>query len=180
MISDALHEGFESILFVDSDIGFDAADAIRLMERPEPVVSAVYAKKGPRELASVFADGTKNVLFGPEATSLYPLKYAATGFLRIRAEVLRKMIERLRMPLCNTQWGRGVWPFFMPCYVPAEEGRFHYLGEDWAFSHRLGLIGVTPMADTSIRLYHYGPYGYSWEEVGSERPRYQTYNLSLG
>ncbi len=180
MVSQALHDGFESMLFIDSDIGFDPADAIRLLERPEPVVSGVYAKKGPREVASAFQDGTKNVLFGPDARGLYPLKYAATGFLRIRSEVLRQMIERLRLPLCNTQWGEGFWPFFMPMIVQQPDGRYHYLGEDWAFSHRLSQVGIAPLADTSIRLYHYGPYGYSWEEVGADRPRYQTYNLSIG
>jgi hypothetical protein len=180
MVSEALHDGYDAMLFIDADIGFDADAAIRLFQRPEPVVSGVYAKKGPREVASVFADGTTGVLFGPEAPGLYPLKYAATGFLRIRAEVLRLMIERLQLPLCNTAWGRGVWPFFMPLIIREKDNRYHYLGEDWAFSHRLNAIGIRPMADTSIRLYHYGPYGYSWEDVGSERTRFQSYNLSFG
>ena len=67
----------------------------------------------------------------------------------------------------------------MPVVVKEPDGSFHYLGEDWSFSHRLGQIGITPMADTSLRLYQYGPYGYSWEEVGTERLRYQTYHLSI-
>ena len=66
MLSDALHDGAESMLFIDSDIGFEAADALHLLARPEPVVSAVYAKKSRREMASIFAEGTKEVLFGPE------------------------------------------------------------------------------------------------------------------
>jgi hypothetical protein len=180
MISEALHDGYDAMLFIDADIGFEADAALRLLQRPEPVVSGVYAKKGPREVASVFVEGTTNILFGPEAPGLYPLRYAATGFLRIRAEVLRLMIERLQLPLCNTVWGRGVWPFFMPLIVREKDNHYHYLGEDWAFSHRLNAIGVRPMADTSIRLYHYGPYGYSWEDVGSERSRFQSYNLSFG
>jgi hypothetical protein len=180
MISEALHDGYEAMLFIDADIGFEAADAIRLLERPEPVISGVYAKKGPREVASSFADGVKQIVFGPEAPGLYPLRYAATGFLRIRAEVLRLMIERLKLPLCNTHWGRGFWPFFYPLIVPQGEGKFHYLGEDWSFSYRLEKVGVTPMADTSFRLYHYGPYGYSWEEAGGDHPRFRTYNLAIG
>jgi glycosyltransferase involved in cell wall biosynthesis len=66
MLSDALHDGAESILFIDSDIGFEPQDALRLLARPEPVVSGVYAKKSRREMASIFADGTKEVLFGPK------------------------------------------------------------------------------------------------------------------
>lgn len=176
MISGVLHEEAESILFIDSDIGFDPQDALRLLARPEPVVGGIYAKKGVRELASVFADGVKEVLFGPEAPGLYPLKYAATGFLRIRAGVLRRMIAELRLPLCNTHWGRGVWPFFQPMIVPHGQDRWHYLGEDWAFSHRLRQMGVTPLADTSIRLWHWGRYGFSWEDAGSSVNRYRSYS----
>jgi hypothetical protein len=176
MLSEALHDGAEAMLFIDSDIGFDPADALRLLARPEPVVSGVYAKKGQREFASIFADGVKEAVFGPEAAGPYPLRYAATGFLRVRAGVLRRMIADLRLPLCNTHWGRGLWPFFMPLIVPQGPGKVHYLGEDWAFSYRLGQIGVTPLADTSIRLWHWGRYGYSWEDAGSNVSRYRTYS----
>jgi hypothetical protein len=179
MISDALHDGAQSMLFIDSDIGFDPADALRLFARPEPVISGVYAKKGMRELASVFADGIKEVLFGPEAPAPYPLRYAATGFLRIQASVLRRMVDELKLPLCNTHWGRGLWPFFQPEVVPHGPGKFHYLGEDWAFSYRLSQIGITPLADTSIRLWHWGRYGYTWEEAGSSPARYRSYNYRL-
>jgi hypothetical protein len=178
MISEALHNDAEAILFIDSDIGFEPQDALRLLARPEPVVSAVYAKKGTRELASIFA-GVKEIAFGPDAPGPYPLQYAATGFLRVRAGVLRRMIAELTMPLCNTHWGRGVWPFFQPLIVPHGEGKWHYLGEDWAFSYRLTKIGVTPLADTSIRLWHWGRYSFGWEDAGSTVPRYRSYSYTL-
>jgi len=179
LISEALHDGAESILFIDSDIGFNPDDALRLLESPEPVISAVYAKKGMREMASVFAEGTTEVLFGANAVEPYPLRYAATGFLRIRASVLRQMVEELELPLCNTVWGRGLWPFFQPMVVPQDGNKYHYLGEDWAFSYRLSQIGITPLADTSIRLWHWGRYGFTWEEAGSTAARYSTYSYRL-
>jgi|GEM_PF-751069 len=179
LVSNALHDGAESIMFVDSDIGFDPADALRLLARPEPVASGVYAKKGMRELASIFADGVKELQFGPDSPGTYPLKYAATGFLRIKADVLRRMIAELNLPLCNTHWGRGVWPFFQPYVIPHGTGKWHYLGEDWAFSHRLEQIGVTPVADTTIRLWHWGRYGFSWEDAGHTAERYRSYTYTL-
>ncbi len=179
MASDALHDGAGSILFIDSDIGFEPTDALRLIASPEPVISAVYAKKGRREFASSFSEGIGDVLFGGHAPAPYPLKYAATGFPRIKASVLREMIEKLALPLCDTRWGRGHWPFFMPMVVPQGPGRAHYLGEDWAFSHRLSLIGVTPMADTSIRLWHYGNYAYGWEDAGWDMNRSKDYSYKL-
>jgi hypothetical protein len=179
MASDALHDGAEAILFIDSDIGFDSADALRLLGRPEPVVAGVYAKKNERDLACIFADGTKNVVFGTGAPWSYLLKYASAGFLRVRAATLRTMIHDLRLPLCNTKWGRGVWPFFMPLVVELPEGGLHYLAEDWAFCHRVRQIGINPLADTSIRLFHRGSYGFGWEDAGSEKYRYRNYNYFL-
>ena len=102
LASDALHDGAESILFIDSDIAFDSADALRVLARPEPVVAGVYAKKNRRDLACLLADGIKNVVFGSgapgrsdaeDAASLYdalrrdvaPLFYGdPTGFARVR------------------------------------------------------------------------------------------------
>jgi hypothetical protein len=81
--------------------------------------------------------------------------------------------------LCNTHWGRGLWPFFQPLVVPQEAGKFHYLGEDWAFSYRLSQIGITPLADTSIRLWHWGRYGFTWEEAGSTAARFSSYSYRL-
>jgi hypothetical protein len=179
LISEAIHDGAESMLFIDSDIGFDPADALRLLARPEPVVAGIYAKKGMRELASVFAEGVKEVLFGPDAVGTYPLKYAATGFLRIKIGVLRQLIADLQLPLCNTHWGRGVWPFFQPMIIPHGTGKWHYLGEDWAFSQRLTQIGATPLADTSIRLWHWGRYSFGWEDAGNTVSRYRSYSYNL-
>jgi len=180
LISDALHDGYASMMFIDADLGFDARDVLRLLARPEAVVGGVYVKKGERALASEFAEGVSELLFGPAAAGLYPMRYAATGFLRIKASVLRKMIERLELPLCNTKWGRGVWPFFQPLIIPDGSGGHHYLGEDWAFSHRLVEIGVTPLADTSVRLWHWGRYGYGWEDAGAAVTRFRTYGYRPG
>ncbi len=175
MASEAMHDGAEAILFIDADIGFPPADALRLLARPEAVIAGIYAKKSRREMASRFADEIAEVILGSGAPGLYPLKYAAAGFLRIRCEALRLLVERLGLPLCNTKWGRGSWPFFQPMIVDDAGDGPHYLGEDWAFSHRLRQAGITPMADTSIRLWHYGHYPFGWEEAGTERPRYETF-----
>ena len=180
LISEALHDGYASMMFIDSDLGFDAGDVLRLLARPESVVGGVYVKKGERALASHFAEGVSELLFGLEAVGLYPMRYAATGFLRIKASVLRTMIERLNLPLCNTKWGRGVWPFFQPLIIADGSGGHHYLGEDWAFSHRLEEIAVTPLADTSIRLWHWGRYGFGWEDAGAAMTRFRSYGYRPG
>ena len=179
LASDALNAGAESILFIDADLGFDPLDALRLLARPEPVISGVYAKRRQRGFASIFADGTAEVTFGEKSPGPYPLKYAAGGFLRIKADVLRRMITELNLPVCNTGWNRRDWPFFLPMAAPLPDGSHHYLGEDWAFSHRLHQMGITPLADTSIRLWHHGPYAYGWEDAGAEPTRHDSYVIKI-
>ena len=118
------------------------------------------------------------VVFGPAAPGLYPMLYASTGFLRIRAEVLRRMIDELKLPLCH--WGpiKDFYPFFLPLCVPDGRGGTRYLTEDYSFSHRLHQIGITPMADTTIKLYHFGKYGFSFEDL-NPRQRILTATLDI-
>ena len=165
LASDALHDGFESICFIDAEIDFDPLDALRLLARPEPVIAGVYARQAGHGFTSVFAPGVTEVVFGAHAFGLYPLKDAAAGFLRVKAAILRRMIAELDLPCCNTRSGRGVWPFFQPLVVAGDGGRSRYLEEDGAFSHRLERIGVTPMADSSIRLWHHGRQVVGWEDA---------------
>jgi hypothetical protein len=35
------------------------------------------------------------------------------------------------------------------------------------------------MADTSIRLLHFGTYGYTWEDAGGDSKRFGTYHFQL-
>lgn len=62
--------------------------------------------------------------------------------------------------------------------VPDGDGHW-YLGEDFAFFEPLRRCGYAILADTTIRLRHIGSYGYSWEDAGSEFPRYATYHFHL-
>jgi hypothetical protein len=178
MLSHALRDGFETILFIDSDIGFDPNDALRLMARPEPVVAGVYMLKNGRDYSGVFAKGIERVVFGPAAPALYPMMYASTGFLRIKAGVLRQMIEQLQLPECHFGATKGIYPFFLPLCVPDGRGGTRYLTEDYSFSHRLRQLGITPMADTSIRLFHYGKYGFSYTDL-SPRQQFDNYTLQI-
>jgi hypothetical protein len=176
MISHALRDGFDRFLFIDADIGFDPGDALRLLARPEPVVAGVYMKKADRDYSGVFAAGISRVVFGPAAPGLYPMLYASAGFLRIRAEVLHRMIAELKLPVCQFGSIKGIYPFFLPLCVPDGRGGTRYLTEDYSFSHRLHQIGITPMADTTIKLFHYGRYGFSYEDL---RPRQPIVNCTL-
>jgi len=54
-----------------------------------------------------------------------------------------------------------------------------YLAEDHAFCHRARLCGFPIIADTTIRLWHVGDYGYSWEDAGIDRQRYEDFDFQF-
>jgi len=177
MATDALADGFDELMWIDADIGFDPDDVDRLRNAGLPFVCGVYPKKGLRELAIHVAPGTKKVVFGDEG-GLLPIHYAATGFLFTRRLVYTAMQDKLALPVCNTRFGRAVVPYFLPMVVPDGDGQW-YLGEDFAFSDRARQAGFDILADTRIRLSHIGPYSYSWEDSGISPARYATFTLNL-
>ena len=39
---------------------------------------------------------------------------------------------------------------------------------------------MTPLADTSARLWHWGRYGFGWEDAGMEMARFRSYSYRTG
>jgi hypothetical protein len=168
----ALADGFEEIMWIDSDIGFDpdSVDALRRLDRP--LVAGLYAKKGRREVASSLLE-KKDLTFGRQG-GVMEIRYAATGFLFTRREVYDKIRKTCRLPECNKQFGVVSVPYFLPMILETPEGPW-YLGEDFAFSERARQAGFSILADTRIRLWHIGNYAYSWEDAGVVLRRFDTY-----
>ena len=163
--TDAIRDGFDSVLFIDSDILFDPVDAVSLLRSPEPVIAGCYAAKklGNGQLNVHFDDGIDSVKIGDWADRPYPVKKVGAGFLRIKTAVLKQMAKQLELPYCRMADRYG-WPFFQPMVVQ-EDGETRYLCEDYAFCYRLRQIGIVPKVDTSFRIYHIGDYAYGVEEA---------------
>ena len=116
--SDAVRDGFDSLLFIDTDMMFDPADAVRLFQSDEPVIAGVYAAKklGNGQLNVDFEDGIDEIRIGPWADGLYPVKAVGAGFLRIKISALKQIARTLELPYCRMA-ERFAWPFFQPMVV---------------------------------------------------------------
>ena len=178
--TDALVEGFESVLFIDSDMMFDPADAVRLFQSDEPVIAGLYAAKklGNGQVNCNFDDGFTNVKIGPWADGPYPIKSVGAGFLRIKTSALKHVAKTLKLPYCNMA-ERRAYPFFQPIVVEID-GDPCYFGEDYSFIWRCREAGLRPVVDTSFRLWHIGDYAYGIEEAAGhyiERSRNLLYQI---
>ena len=67
------------------------------------------------------------------------------------------------------------WPSIQPLARPWKGGHW-YLAEDDAFCHRARQSGLPIIVDTTIRPWHIGDYGYSWEDAGIDRPRFADFD----
>jgi hypothetical protein len=181
MTSEALHDGFAETMWIDSDVGFQADAVQRLRSHDLPITCGLYPQPGSRTIACHLLPGTEKIVFGDQG-GLLEIKYAAAGFLHVRREAYELIRERLALPLCNTRFGRGNWPFFMPGAFEdqsAGETGHRYLTEEYAFSHRARQAGLKIMADTTIRLWRTGSYGFSWEDAGGDSQRFGTYRFQV-
>lgn len=176
--TDALMDGFEETLWIDSDIGFHPDSVDQLRSHPHPIVCGIYPQKGKRALACHVVPGSPSLVFGNNG-GLVELLYAGAGFLLIRREVYLAIQRKLKLPVCNERFGHPMIPFFYPMIRPIEDG-YWYLAEDYAFCERARQCGYRIYADTSIRLWHIGPYHYGWEDAGLERKRFGTFTLNFG
>ena len=177
MATDALADGFEETMWIDADISLEPAAVDQLRASQLPIVCGIYARKGRRALACHALPGTEQPIFGAGG-GLVELRYAGTGFLLIRRHVYIDIQERLGLPVCNQRFERTTIPFFQPLVIPDVEGHW-YLPEDFAFCERARQCEYKIMADTTIRLWHHGSYGYSWEDAGQDKERYETFYFNV-
>jgi hypothetical protein len=177
MATDALLEGFEETLWIDSDVAFHPDSVDQLRSHGQPIVAGIYPQKGKRALACHVIPGSASMVFGKRG-GLMELLYAGTGFLLIRREVYLTMQRKLNLPVCNERFGHPMIPFFQPMIRPIEEGHW-YLAEDYAFCQRARQCGYRLYADSSVRLWHIGSYQYGWEDAGLERQRFDSFTLNF-
>jgi hypothetical protein len=177
MATDAVAEGYDELMWVDSDMAFEPQSVTKLRAHGQPIVAGLYPKKVEKRLTSQLLPGTDRLTMG-EGGGLIEIQYAATGFLYTRRQVYLDIQQRLSLPACALANGRTVVPYFLPMVLARGE-RHLYLGEDYAFCERARQCGYRVHADTSIRLQHIGMYGYGWEDLHGGLPRQPSCTLEV-
>jgi len=135
----ALQQGFEELMWIDADVGFELAAVERLRSHNLDVVAGVYPKKGKHALACHVLPGTDRLILGQKG-GLTEVLYTGAGFLYTRCRLYEDIRQVCQLPVCNEHFGDPLIPFFQPL-VTEEEGSHRYLGEDFAFCHRARQAG---------------------------------------
>ena len=163
LVTAALRDGFDEIMWIDSDIAFHPTSVDRLRSHHLSIVCGLYPTKV--ECGPTWAHLAENesLVFG-EAGGLTEIKYAPAGFLYTKGEVYDRIQQQNALPLCNSNTKEQLVPYFLPM-IHTANGQHWYLGEDFAFCERARQCGYRVFADTTILLQHIGRYGYSWKDL---------------
>jgi hypothetical protein len=167
------------LLFIDADIGFTPEQVFRLIESGADVVAGCYPikrvnwEKARRAMAAgrpnLAASSLDYVLEidNPDEVKVVNgftrVRYAGTGFLMIRRQVLEKMcaypdyapLQFLREHSRDALAGSPNRFALFECMIDPATGT--YLSEDFAFCKRWTDIGGEIWADLDSRLDHVGP-----------------------
>jgi len=178
MATRALADGYEELLWIDSDISFAPEAVDRLRSHGLPLVGGLFAKRGVAHFGCRFLPNTELTL--GEGGGPVEVRYLGTAFLLTHRRVYEDVARVFDLPLCNEMPGADpVVPYFLPMVLRDPVIGPWYLSEAWSFCERARQAGHKVVAETSIRLWHHGRYGYGWEDVGAPRQRITTAKLRI-
>lgn len=145
-----LKMGFRDLMFVDADIGFEAADAVKLCRAEPELACGLYRIKKDRMVYPArFQDPPE---YHPSDPNLIRLHWGPAGFMRIRATVFEKM--KAAFPddwYMDSATGEKVYDFF-----PGGRHGNHFSSEDVAFCDRARACGIELWCLQGIALTHTG------------------------
>lgn len=144
------------MLCVDSDIGWTAEQAQKLLDTGKDFISGVYCKKQADR-------GIPAELTGKEEGELAACEYVPGGFLLLSRAVIERMIGAYReMEYIAKPYGR-IWALWAPLFVQGVT----YSGEDVAFCSRWRKIGGEIWMHRGVVLSHYGDMAYRPDDVAA-------------
>ena len=158
MAADACKDGFEDMLWVDSDIVFNPNDVKVLADHQLPIICGAYVKKDRSNFAHNFSTMDK-VAFGKNG-GLVQLNSCGFGFVLVKTAVFDIMKSKLKLPYyvrTNREFG---YPWFQPMIVTEHDVNY-YLSEDYAFCWRARQCNFNVMCDTRVMVGHIGQYVFS-------------------
>jgi hypothetical protein len=163
LAQDLLDSDCTDLMFIDSDINFEAADVFRLMawtsDPKKGIVAGVPRTRSTTKTYIGTLDHDENGELTMNGMGLVRAKRVATAFMMVRRDVFETL------DAAHPEWryydersGRTV-----PCvfdFMKTDEG---YIGEDYLFCDRARAEGFEVWIDPTIKLGHMGVQEYEGE-----------------
>ncbi len=141
VVNEFLKSKADKLVFIDSDIIWDAKDFLKLINRPEDLVGGNYLKKDGATFAV-------NNIQERCSDSIAKIKALPTGFMKIERKVFSIIETKLNLKSYND---KGYIPFFQVKYFNNIS-----ISEDVWFCKQWRKTGGHCYVDLSIKLKHIG------------------------
>lgn len=154
LVRDFLESKCTDFFFIDSDVGFDCVDMVKLLRSDRDVVAGIYPmKQTPEEFPVIPLQG--KIQAGPDG--LVEVEGVPTGFLRIKRHVLEAMAAKAKKFRARTEsMDRAPIPVI---FERSLEGTARYSG-DYTFCRKWRAMGGSIHVDPEMSFEHQGDH--SW------------------
>lgn len=160
--------GYTDLVFIDADMGWEAPDLARLLAYNADMVGAAYPARtdvNPRWIV-VWGDEVRQ-----HPSGLLTAQRVGTGFLRIRRNVLEKLVEEhpdwhYKAPHSTGEDAEWLYALFDYELKVGKDGKRGHLSEDYRFCDLVTEAGFTIWVDPNVKMKHIGTK--TWEGTFSE------------
>lgn len=140
---------FDTLVCIDSDIGFTRMDLQNLLDTQEPFVSGLYTDKcQPPMPFCRDVNGVQVPLEEIPKQGLLKARFVPGGFVKMERSVLEAIIAKGLVP----SYGKGAFHHFYNGRIAFD----NLLSEDYSFSDLVYEAGIQPWINCGIRLSHDG------------------------
>lgn len=177
MCSEFLRTDADVMVIIDDDIVWEPPDFWKIVEgarATRDVYGGAYVTRSTEpHISSRRYPGTRLEFAQTPQRRPVEFQYLATGFMAIHRDVMDAMLATEFVDAYGTHRveevelgaDRPFVPFFQPFVCREDDGRLHYLSEDWAFSNRARQAGHRVWVDQSIILLHMGWYPFTVRDL---------------
>lgn len=156
LAQDMLDSKCTDLMFIDSDINFEAEDVLRLMawtsDPKKGIVAGVPRTRSVDKVYIATLDYDENRELTMNGMGLVRAKRAATAFMMVRRDVFETLHrEHPEWVYYDEKSGRDV-----SCIFDFEKTDEGYIGEDYLFCDRARAHGFEVWLDPTIKLGHMG------------------------
>lgn len=141
------------LVFIDSDVSWEAGALVRLVDHPVDFVAGIYPqRRDPIAYCVQWLQEHQDLPFDPK-TGLIEVMGVPAGFMRMRRAMLERMIEQYTDTAfyCEVAPNQTAHALFDPGRI----GKLKF-GEDYSFCKRWRDIGGQVWIDPEIRMGHCG------------------------
>lgn len=141
------------LVFVDSDVSWEAGALLKLVDQPVDFVAGIYPQRKDPINYCVRWKADKAELWADPETGLLEVEGVPAGFMRLTRAMLERMVAHYPDTAfhCDPAKDQTAWALFDPHRI----GRIKF-GEDYSFCRRWTDIGGKVWVDPEIRMGHCG------------------------